>query len=49
MNFPVIMLGEFQETEIDLDVIFSMKKFCGGSSGAETHSNWQFMETDAYI
>lgn len=30
------MLGEFQDTEIDLEVIFCIEKFCGGSSGAET-------------
>lgn len=34
MNFPVIMLGELQDTEIDLDVMFNIAKFCGGSSGA---------------
>lgn len=34
MNFPVIMLGEPQDTEIDLDVMFNTRKFWGGSSGA---------------
>lgn len=34
-----MMLGEFQDTDTDLDVIFDMKKFCGGSSGAEKQSN----------
>lgn len=37
VNFPVIMLGEFQDTEINLDVVLNIEKFRGGSSGAETH------------
>lgn len=32
-----MMLGEFQDTDINLDVIFNTEKFCGGSSGAGTH------------
>lgn len=31
------MLGEFQDTDSNLDVIFNTEKFCGGSSGAGTH------------
>lgn len=32
-----MMLGEFQDTEMDRDVIFNISKFCGGSSGAGAH------------
>ncbi len=37
----MIILGEFHDTEIDLDVIFIMEKFCGGSSGAETQIQYK--------
>lgn len=37
------MLGEFQDTEIDLDVIFSTEKFCGGSSGAAIHKHTEML------
>lgn len=43
MNFPVMFLGVFQDTVIDLDVIFSVEKFCGGSSGAAIHKHTQTM------
>lgn len=33
-----MMLGVFQDTKIDLDVIFCTTKFCGGSSGAAGQS-----------
>lgn len=48
VNFPVIMLGVFQDTEINLDVIFNMEKFCGGSSGAETHRNIDFYKCSKF-
>lgn len=37
MNFPVMIVGEFQARDIDRDVTFNKEKFCGGSSGAVMH------------
>lgn len=36
-------MGELQDTEIDLEVIFCIEKFCGGSSGAETQRKMIFI------
>lgn len=49
VNFPVIMLGEFQDTEINLDVMLNIEKFCGGSSGAETHRINDFYKCSKFL
>lgn len=38
-----MIFGEFQDTVIDLDVIFNIEKFCGGSSGAAIHKYTQIL------
>lgn len=43
MNFPVMMFGELQDTEMDLEVMLNTKKLCGGSSGAERHRQLCFI------